>query len=314
MLTAYAPDTSGQQMRLRPVSDLTQAMWVDVRGTGTPADQIAALQVDLPDPDDMSAIEISRRFYHRHGADYMTVFLPGDTGAAHPAIAPVSFILTPHRVITVHKHRVAGLQGTDLELPESDPRHAILALIGACVGDLADRLEDLGRQIQDNAAPLFDEAHRPKPEILKRSLVVYARAGHQASTMRVGLLGLERILNHLDEEFAAQNAPDSLAPVQRRLARDVAAMLAHADVLSARAAAISDTTLGLVDLEQNRSVSMLSAVVSLFAPATLISSIYGMNFQAMPELHSAHGFEIAIGSMVLSAIITFLFYRWRGWM
>lgn len=48
-------------------------------------------------------------------------------------------------------------------------------------------------------------------------------------------------------------------------------------------------------------MSMLSAIVSLFAPATLIASIYGMNLERMPELRAQYGFLTALGSMGLSA-------------
>ena len=52
---------------------------------------------------------------------------------------------------------------------------------------------------------------------------------------------------------------------------------------------MADATLGLIDLEQNQLVSMLSAIASLFAPATLIALIYGMNFERMPKLHAQPG-------------------------
>jgi magnesium transporter len=52
----------------------------------------------------------------------------------------------------------------------------------------------------------------------------------------------------------------------------------------------------------------------VFLPPTLIASIYGMNFQYMPELHLTFGYPIAIGLMVLSAIVPYQFFKWRGWL
>jgi magnesium transporter len=52
----------------------------------------------------------------------------------------------------------------------------------------------------------------------------------------------------------------------------------------------------------------------VFLPPTLVASIYGMNFQHMPELSWQLGYPLALFAMVLSAIIPFFFFRWKGWL
>jgi magnesium transporter len=52
----------------------------------------------------------------------------------------------------------------------------------------------------------------------------------------------------------------------------------------------------------------------VFLPPTLIASIYGMNFQHMPELSWLLGYPIAIGVMILSAILPYLYFKRRGWL
>ena len=49
-------------------------------------------------------------------------------------------------------------------------------------------------------------------------------------------------------------------------------------------------------------------------PPTLIASVYGMNFRAMPELEWEFGYVYAIGVMVASAIVPMLYFRKRGWL
>ena len=51
-----------------------------------------------------------------------------------------------------------------------------------------------------------------------------------------------------------------------------------------------------------------------FLPPTLIASIYGMNFEFMPELDWHFGYWLAIGLMVLSAVLPYFFFRRRGWL
>ncbi|MDO9202657.1 MAG: CorA family divalent cation transporter, partial [Hydrogenophaga sp.] len=44
------------------------------------------------------------------------------------------------------------------------------------------------------------------------------------------------------------------------------------------------------------------------------ASSYGMNFRFMPELEWAYGYPLAIGLMVLSAIVPMVYFRKRGWL
>ena len=52
----------------------------------------------------------------------------------------------------------------------------------------------------------------------------------------------------------------------------------------------------------------------VFLPPTLVASIYGMNFDAMPELKFSFGYPLALVMMVLSAVVPFLYFRRRGWL
>ncbi|MOA49049.1 Magnesium transport protein CorA [compost metagenome] len=52
----------------------------------------------------------------------------------------------------------------------------------------------------------------------------------------------------------------------------------------------------------------------MFLPPTLVASIYGMNFEVMPELQWRFGYPYALALMVLSAIVPFLYFKRRGWL
>ena len=52
----------------------------------------------------------------------------------------------------------------------------------------------------------------------------------------------------------------------------------------------------------------------IFLPPTLIASIYGMNFAHIPELHWTFGYPYALGLMVLSAVLPFLYFKYRQWL
>jgi magnesium transporter len=54
-------------------------------------------------------------------------------------------------------------------------------------------------------------------------------------------------------------------------------------------------------------------VATILLPPTLIGTIYGMNFDYMPEIHWTFGYPLAIGLMVASAVIPYLILKRRGW-
>ena len=63
----------------------------------------------------------------------------------------------------------------------------------------------------------------------------------------------------------------------------------------------------MVNIEQNAIIKIFSVAAVVFLPPTLIASIYGMNFKHMPELEWLLGYPFALGLMVLSAVLPYLF-------
>jgi magnesium transporter len=49
-------------------------------------------------------------------------------------------------------------------------------------------------------------------------------------------------------------------------------------------------------------------------PPTLIASIYGMNFKNLPELACELGYPMALGLMVVSAVLPFVYFKRKGWL
>jgi magnesium transporter len=75
-----------------------------------------------------------------------------------------------------------------------------------------------------------------------------------------------------------------------------------------------DATLGLINIEQNNIIKILSVVMVAFTPPTFFASMWGMNFHAMPEYNWAGGYIMALGVMVVSALLPLLYFRKRGWL
>jgi magnesium transporter len=59
---------------------------------------------------------------------------------------------------------------------------------------------------------------------------------------------------------------------------------------------------------------VFSIAAVLFLPPTLVGTVYGMNFENMPELHWTFGYPFALWLMVLSAIVPYYWFKHRGWL
>ncbi|WP_343038683.1 CorA family divalent cation transporter [Skermanella pratensis] len=100
----------------------------------------------------------------------------------------------------------------------------------------------------------------------------------------------------------------------KSLNRDLRSLGEHAGYLSHQTNFLLDATLGVINIEQNGIIKIFSVVAVVFLPPTLIASIYGMNFQFMPELDESWGYPLALLVMVVSAILPLLFFRRKGWL
>ncbi|MHC4450068.1 MAG: magnesium transporter CorA family protein [Planctomycetota bacterium] len=64
----------------------------------------------------------------------------------------------------------------------------------------------------------------------------------------------------------------------------------------------------------NRRLSRLTIISAIFLPLTLVAGIYGMNFEAMPELRIPFAYPITIGGMIVIAVGMLVWFKRRGWM
>lgn len=69
-----------------------------------------------------------------------------------------------------------------------------------------------------------------------------------------------------------------------------------------------------LDIKQNRIMTILTVVTTIFMPLTLIAGWYGMNFRYMPELDSVWGYPVIIAVSILIVIGSLLFFKKKKWL
>jgi magnesium transporter len=100
-------------------------------------------------------------------------------------------------------------------------------------------------------------------------------------------------------------------PHATSIVRDIAGLSDHGNHLAGRVNFLLDATLGMISIEQNGFFRVLSVASLIFMPPTLVAGVYGMNFKLMPELEWQWGYPIALGIMLIAAILPMAYLRQR---
>lgn len=293
----------------RPPAD---AIWIDLLEPSREEELAveAALGVEMPTVAEMMALEPSSRLYQEGGATFMTASLLGRSDEAEPVSTPVTFALAKDVLITlryVDLKAVSIYSGRAREA--SGGAEALLGLLDAVVERLARVLDGLGEQTSEASAMIF---RRAGPKDFQALLTGLAQTQSVTALTRNSLVSLSRLSSFaaLASEIAADESRRAhLASLQQ----DTQSLTEHASYLSSHTAFLLDAALGLINIEQNGIIKFFSVVAVVFMPPTLIASIYGMNFDHMPELHWRAGYPLAVLLMLIAAILPVVWFKRRGW-
>jgi magnesium transporter len=100
----------------------------------------------------------------------------------------------------------------------------------------------------------------------------------------------------------------------REILQDIDSLIPHTSFFFEKINFLMDATLSFVNIEQNKIIKIFSVAAAVFLPPTLVASVYGMNFEFMPELKWVFGYPWAIGLMILSALLPLLYFRRQRWL
>jgi magnesium transporter len=100
----------------------------------------------------------------------------------------------------------------------------------------------------------------------------------------------------------------------RQILRDIDSLDSHTAFLFDKINFLMDATVGFININQNKIIKIFSVASVALLPPTLIASLYGMNFQFMPELGWTLGYPYALLLMAASGIVPMWYFRRRGWL
>lgn len=325
MLSVYvAAEASLKKVDLADTTDLPEnAVWIDlVKPTAEEDRAVERLAgIAVPTREDMQEIEISSRLYIENGARYMTATLMCHSDTDMPRTTAVTFILAGHRLVTVRydipkpfalvEHKLARSC-----VPGITGEMVLMELVDAVIDRCADILEKVGADVDQVSHDIFEpEAQRHgQAKQYSQILIAIGRKGDLTSKVRESLVSVGRVVTFLSAVMEGVKWSKDMREQLKTMQRDVASLTDHASYLSNKITFVLDAMLGVVNLEQNNIIKLFSVMAVVLMPPTLIASIYGMNFKAMPELEWAHGYPMALVMMLAAAVLPYFLFRWKNWL
>jgi magnesium transporter len=314
--------------RLRVVDDLLgnrdRVVWADLLNP-TKEEEATIEQligIGIPTREEMEEIEISSRLYVENGAYVMTATLPAQADGDRPIMSPVTFVLAGNRLITVRYHEPRAFQTFPLRAEKADigctsGETILIALLEAIVDRLADVLERASNEVVRISHDIFHPAEKKASKRDRDFRLILRRIGAKedlVSKIQDSLLTLQRMSGFLANATSQNKNGKDVRTRVKTLSRDVVSLSDHASFQTQKITFLLDATLGMVNIEQNSIIKIVSVAAVVFLPPTLVASIYGMNFDLMPELKWMLGYPFAISLMVISAVLPFWFFRRKGWL
>ncbi|TDK37329.1 magnesium transporter [Rhizobium deserti] len=311
-----------------PLDGAPAIVWYDLVNPTAEEERLVGerLGILVPTMDEMEDIELSARLYQEDGAEFMTMTVLTRPHAGTPQKVPVTFIIKGQVLVTVRHAeprpfdaflaRARKANGGSIHAASGEL--IFTGLIEAIIDRMADTLERLGNDIDQISQEVFSAKSakvNKKTRDLQELIRSIGQKGEFITVTRESLVSVSRVVAY----YGALDGVDRKLSKELRqrlklLQRDATSLGDHSAFLSGKINFLLDATLGLINLEQNQIIKIFSVASVAFLPPTLVASIYGMNFAYQPELQWHYGYHVAIGMMIFSMVMPYLYFRRRGWL
>jgi len=310
------------QEEIESLDDLTQALtrvqpvWVDLDAPTAEEKGWIAQHFGVTIPHDAvdDDLEESARFYEEDNGELhiRSDFLIDDDEA--PRNVRVAFILFRNVLFSIHAEdlpvfRLLRLRARRIPALIEDAKDVLLKLYDADAEYSADALEGIYDSLEAVSARVLKQ--QVNDEAAGEALNAIAREEDLNGRIRRNVMDTRRAVSFMmrSRMLNAEQFEEA-----RQILRDIDSLDSHSTFLFDKINFLMNATVGFININQNKIIKLFSVASVALLPPTLIASIYGMNFKAMPELDWALGYPYAIGLMVVSVIAPFWFFRRKGWL
>ncbi|MBO0766147.1 MAG: magnesium/cobalt transporter CorA [Hyphomicrobiaceae bacterium] len=303
------------------------SVWLDLLNPTPEEDACVerALGISLPSREEMQEIEVSARLYNEGGAEFMTITAIAKLDSDEPITTPITFVLKGASLATIRFAEPRAFRGVLARAQRpgamacATGEQVMLSLIEALIDRMADTLERVAADTDAISRSVFRHKSKngrlSKQRDLAATIEQIGSNGDLLTKLRESLVSINRLLTyHSTVEADDKRTLKEVRARIKSLQRDAVALSDQSTFLSNKTNFLLDATLGLINLEQNQIIKIFSIVAVVLMPPTLVASIYGMNFNHMPELNWTLGYPMALLLMVITAAVPYLWFKREGWL
>ncbi len=269
--------------------------------------------LELPDPNELTDLEFSARFYVEQDEIHIhSDFLLDKDGESRTV--PVAFVLRGAILFSVRTEelpvfRLQRLRARSQPGFVTDSKDVLLDLYGAEAEYSADALEDIYSELEAVSKKVLSQ--NVSDEDAERILADIAVEEDLNGRIRRNMLDTQRAVSFLIRRklLSATQLDDA-----QQILRDIESLNSHTAFLFDKINFLMDATVGFININQNKVIKIFSVASVAMLPPTLIASIYGMNFDHMPELQWMIGYPFALSLMAFSVLLPYLFFKRKGWL
>lgn len=298
--------------------DHVTPVWVDLEAPTAEEKSWIAQRFELSIPENVvdDDLEESARFYEEDNGELhiRSDFLIDDDTDAGARNVRVAFILFRNVLFSVHAEdlpvfRLLRMRARRIPALIEDAKDVLLKLYDADAEYSADSLEGVYDSLEKVSRSVLQS--KVNDEAAADALAAIAREEDLNGRIRRNVMDTRRAVSFMMRSRLLNAEQFEEA---RQILRDIDSLDSHTAFLFDKINFLMDATVGFININQNKIIKIFSVASVAFLPPTLIASIYGMNFSAMPELRWDLGYPWAIALMVASAIAPFWYFRRRGWL
>ncbi len=269
--------------------------------------------LELPDPSELTDLEASARFYVEQNEIHIhSDFLLDREGKSRSV--PVAFVLRGDILFSVRGEelpvfRLQRLRARNQPGFVTDSKDMLLDLYGAEAEYSADALENIYTELEAVSKKVLSQ--NVSDEDAEQILADIAEEEDLNGRIRRNMLDTQRAVSFLIRRklLSVTQLEDA-----QQILRDIESLNSHTAFLFDKINFLMDATVGFININQNKVIKIFSVASVAMLPPTLIASIYGMNFDFMPELQWMLGYPFALFMMAVSILLPYLFFRKKGWL
>ena len=290
--------------------DKKDIIWIDLLDVSDKTEDTLEgfLKIDIQEDEEMEEIELSSRYIQTDDS----IVANSNFLKNNYEVEPVNFILKNSILVTIRDVELDSFNETIKKMfvnTRNFPSgyHVLVALFETRVEKDADMIEDT----TDMITTLSQQINAKSDHVDEDLLVQIKDLQEKVTIIRQNIMDKQRVIsNFLKCDFF----PEELGPRLTMIIKDINSLFDYTRFGFDRLDYLQDTFLGLVNIEQNKIIKIFTVINIIFLPPTLIASMYGMNFDIMPELHFKYGYLLAIGLMLSSVAIIMGVFKWKKWL